>query len=626
MGTMSTESGTLPSMTPTESGSDGLKKGRDSTPTADSRGSTAPFTLNEKQNTSLASNDSEQELEATGDEYPTGAKLVSIILALILGIFLASLDMVRVFACCTPTPQAGETSVADFMLLLDYCSHCYTQDYGTTWLPTPDSPPARKGVIDSKQDEFSGLDKVSWYSAAFFMANGGFQSTWGKAYRYFPLKFTFLTSIAVFELGSLICALAPNSTAFIVGRAINGLGAAGIGTGAYTIIAFVTEPSKRATYTGFVGMSFGVACVVGPLIGGVFAEKVTWRWCFWINLPVGGLSAFIILLFFQTPSTAKPVSATWKEKFLQMDPVGVALVMGALVSFMLALQYGGQTAPWNSSLVIGLLVGGVLITAVFAVWERYQGERAILVPRLLSKRPIWVSCSFACIFVGSYYLVIYYLPIYFQSIANASPTMSGVYNLPLIIATTISMISSGMIISATGFAGPIQVVGAVIGMVAAGLLYTVDIETGGVGKWIGYQILGGVGWGLAFQVPIIVGQASADPEDISSVTAMVLFFQCFGGTAFVTAAQAAFVNRLLITLPTTAPGVDSAEVVATGATMLRSAFPADQVPGIIIAYMAGIKVALAVAIGGAGAGLLISLCGRWKRLDSVAVKDAIVAA
>ena len=204
-----------------------------------------------------------------------------------------------------------------------------------------------------------------------------------------------------------------------------------------------------------------------------------------------------------------------------MDPVGVALVMGAIVAFMLALQYGGQAAPWRSALVVGLLVGFVLITAAFVVWERCQGERAIVVPRLAARRPVAVSCGFACIFVGSYYLVIYYLPIYFQSVGGASPTMSGVYNLPLIVATTVSMILSGMVVSATGLTVPLQVGGAAVGVVAAGLLYSLDADTG-VAKWIGYQLLGGVGWGVAFQIPVIVAQASADPEDISSVTVMVL--------------------------------------------------------------------------------------------------------
>jgi len=376
-------------------------------------------------------------------------------------------------------------------------------------------------AIPKITSDFPGLELVSWYSAAFFLTNGGFQSSWGKAYRYFPLKLTFLTAIFVFEIGSLACAVAPSSTVFIIGRALNGLGAAGIGTGAYTIIAFVAPPNKRVVYTGFVGMSFGMACVVGPLVGGIFADKVSWRWCFWINLPVGGLAAVIILVFFQAPEAARPVEASWKEKVLQMDPVGVVLVMGAIVAFMLALQYGGTTAPWGSGLVVGLLVGFVALVVVFVVWEWYQGERAIVVPRLFGKREVWVSCGFAGTFLGSYYLVIYVLPIYFQAVGDASPIMSGVYNLPLIVATTISMIASGTIISATGLAVPLQLLGASIGLVATGLLFTLDSDNG-VGKWVGFQLLGGVGWGLAFQIPIIMAQANADPEDISSVTAMVL--------------------------------------------------------------------------------------------------------
>ncbi|KAK0649898.1 major facilitator superfamily-domain-containing protein [Cercophora newfieldiana] len=538
--------------------------------------------ISSSQNQALDSAAEEQppKLEPPEPEYPTGWKLLCIIIALILGIFLASLDMTIV---ATAIPKITE--------------------------------------------DFPGLDLVSWYSAAFFLTNGGFQSSWGKAYRYFPLKLTFLATVFVFELGSLICAVAPNSTAFIIGRAFNGMGAAGIGTGAYTIIAFIAPPAKRAMYTGFVGMSFGVACVVGPLVGGVFADKVSWRWCFWINLPVGGLAALIILLFFHAPPTARPAEATWREKLLQMDFPGVALVMGAIVAFMLALQYGGTTAPWGSGLVIGLLVGSVALVAVFIVWERHQGERAIIVPRIFGKQAIGVSCGFAGTFVGSYYLVIYVLPIYFQAVGDASPTMSGVYNLPLIIATTIAMISSGALISATGLAVPIQMLSAPIGLIATGLLYTLDVDSG-VGKWIGFQLLGGVGWGLAFQIPIIMAQASVDAEDISSATAMILFFQCVGPTAFVTSAQTAFVNKLTQTLRITAPNLDPLKVVHTGATAIRAVFSPEQVPGIVEAYMVGIKVAFAIAVAAAGIGLLIGLFhikgGRW-RLNGEKAKDAHVA-
>ncbi|TPX11354.1 uncharacterized protein E0L32_001172 [Thyridium curvatum] len=501
--------------------------------------------------------------------YPTGFRLTCIILALVLGIFLASLDM---------------TIVAT--------------------------------AIPKITDEFQGLDKASWYGAAFFMANGGFQSSWGKAYRYFPLKFTFLTSVFVFELGSLICAVAQDSATLIVGRAINGLGAAGLGTGAYTIIAFIAPPAKRAMYTGFVGMSFGVACVAGPLIGGVFAHEVSWRWCFWINLPIGGLAALIILFFFQTPISAKPVSATWRERLLQMDPLGIALVMGSIVCFMLALQQGGQTYPWRSRHIVGLLVGFAALAALFGLWEWRQGERSMIVPRLFGKRPVFVSCLTAMILLGGYYLIIYQLPVYFQSVGNASPTMSGVYNLPLIVATTISMISSGAAISSSGgtLTPYLQSCGAMVATVAAGLLYTLDTDSD-TGRWVGFQLLGGIGWGIAFQIPIIATQAtvSETPEDVGPATAMVLFFQCIGGAVFVTAAQTAFVNKLTQTLASTLPAVDPAKVVTTGATEIRSVFPAGQVPVIVSSYMAGIKVAIAIAIAGAGLGFLITLFTRWEK-------------
>lgn len=227
------------------------------------------------------------------------------------------------------------------------------------------------------------------------------------------------------------------------------------------------------------------------------------------------------MLTFKTPKTAQVHEATLKEKLLNMDPVATVLIMAALACIILPLQYAGVSHAWDSSVVIGLIVGFVAICAALAAVEIWQGERAMLTPRIMAKRTVWASGTWGFFFAGAYFVTLYYLPIYFQSIDNVSPIASGVRSIPLIVMFSVATFGSGKAITMTGHATPYMLAGSVFVTVGAGLLYTLDIGTS-TGKWAGYQIIAGFGYGLALQVPVVVAQAFAEPADIAPTTAIII--------------------------------------------------------------------------------------------------------
>lgn len=295
--------------------------------------------------------------------------------------------------------------------------------------------------------------------------------------------------------------------------------------------------------------------------------------------------------------------------------------MTAIICYLLAMQWGGTTKSWDDPSVIALLVVFGLLVIAFIAVEYYQGERALLQGRLMKDRTIMAMCAFTFVVAGAFFTLLYFLPVYFQAALNVSAAKSGIDNLPLVLGVSLFSIASGAILSAWGLYIPVMIFGTAVASVGCGLIYTLEADSVS-GKWIGYQGLVGLGLGLVFQIPVVVCQAISETSDISSVSAIVLFFQTVGGSIWISAAQAGFANRMLKVLPLDAPNVNPAQVLTTGASDLRRVFNADQIPGIISAYMEGLRIPFAICIACACLSFIVSFAPRWESIKGRVKKDA----
>ncbi|KAJ8071804.1 hypothetical protein OCU04_002118 [Sclerotinia nivalis] len=383
-------------------------------------------------------------------------------------------------------------------------------------------------AIPQITDEFSSLPDVGWYGSAYLLTCSSFQLLFGKFYTFWAVKTVLLLSVLLFEVGSIVCGAAPSSAAFIVGRAISGIGAAGVFNGAIVCIINAVPLQKRPRLLGLFGAIFGVASVVGPLVGGALTSKVTWRWCFYINAPVGGVAVVIIALYLKVPdqdNTKLPLI----EKLSQLDVIGNIVLIPGVVCLLLALQWGGQT-----------IIAGFLAT----------------------------------IFTGSsQYVYIYFLPIWFQAIGGVSAVDSGTRLLPLMLATVLATILAGVAIQKIGYYTPIAIAGSCIMCVGAGLLMTLQIDTG-KGKWIGYQILYGFGTGMCSQAPNIAAQTVLPTQDVSIGVALMFFGQLMGAAVFVSAGQNVLDTQLVQRF-SNFPGFEPSLITSSGATSFLGSLPAN---------------------------------------------------
>ncbi|KAF2464808.1 MFS general substrate transporter [Lindgomyces ingoldianus] len=466
--------------------------------------------------------------------------------------------------------------------------------------------------------EFNSLNDIGWYGSAYLLTLMALQPLYGQIYTFFDTKNTFLASLIFFEIGSTVCATAPSSIVFIVGRALSGSGAAGILSGALTLGGRLVPLVKRPLYMSVIMSMYGVAAVAGPTLGGVFTDShaLTWRFCFYLNLPCGGV-AFILCIFL-LKSYAAPHGAGMSilAKLANIDFVGVVLSIIASVLLFLALKWGGIDYPWNSSLVTGCLVGSVVCFAIFVTTQVQQKKRALISLNVLTQRTVFFGSLFVCFINMAIDTHIYYLPLYFQSVDGATASMSGVRILPYLATMIVTATVSGFCISKLGHYVPFMMAGSTLFTIGAGLIHTLAVGSGAA-QWVGYQLLAGIGFGMAFQIPYSALHVVLDAKDLPTGNALIVFFQALGGALAVSIAQNVLSNELLVRLETTILAHDALAIIAAGPTHIAEAVPGPFVDIVVEAYSYAISKTFILPIAAAGMSFLCSLGMEYKKIKKL---------
>lgn len=381
--------------------------------------------------------------------------------------------------------------------------------------------------------ELGGFESLSWVVTAYLLSSTIVVPLYGKFGDLFGRKIVLQTAIVIFLLGSMLCGLAQTMDQLILTRALQGLGGGGLLVVTMAAIGDVIPPADRGRYQGLLGGVYGLATVIGPLLGGFIVEHLNWRWIFYINLPLGVLALLVIAAVFH-PHT--------KHVKHEIDYFGALFLALALTSIILFTTQGGTILPWSSGQLWATLVFGLISLAGFVMEERKAKEP--IIPLALFKQRTFLLCSVIGLLVGaSLFGSITYLPLYLQVVKGASPTGAGSQLIPLMGGVLVTSIISGRIISKIGRYRMFPIAGMAIASIGLGLLGTLQEDTPIAMLYLYAGILG-AGLGMVMQVLILAAQNSVDFKHLGVATSGVTLFRSIGGSIGVATFGALFTLRL----------------------------------------------------------------------------------
>ncbi|KAI9505382.1 hypothetical protein GGI25_004654 [Coemansia spiralis] len=462
-------------------------------------------------------------------------------------------------------------------------------------------------IIPRVSQQFDALSSATWITTAYMLTSTALQPLYGSLSNTFGRVPMILTSLVIFFGGSAACGWAPSMGVLIFGRALQGVGGSGLIALVFIVISDVTTEKERPMFMGVLGAVWSIASVIGPVLGGVFTDKATWRWSFFINLPASGVVLIIVLLFLRLPQP----SGSLMEKLKKVDFLGSLVLIGGTVMLLLALTWGGKSYPWRSAKIICLLVFGIVSLVVFMLIEWKTTADPTVPIRLFRNRNVSLSVI-GQFFMGiTLFIPIFYIPIWYTIVKNASAISSGLHLLPYLLSLSLVSILSGFIVTKTGRYRLLVIFGTAILVVGAGLTILFD-ENLSQGKQIGFMILMGAGAGFNVQILLIIVQTAAEIKDMASATTLFLFTRLLGGSIGIAVMQSIFQNTVLpklIQLGSQYPEYSNTFIRSFDDQSLiyNSGLPSDIRAELIHVYVVGLKMIFIATVPFAAAGLALTL-------------------
>jgi len=381
--------------------------------------------------------------------------------------------------------------------------------------------------------DLGGLSHLSWVVTSYLLATTASTPLYGKLGDMYGRKRVFQAAILVFLAGSVLSGASSSLGELIGFRALQGVGAGGLMVGAQAIIGDIVPPRERGRYMGLIGAVFAVASVAGPLLGGFFVDNLSWRWVFYVNMPIGAIALTVVALKLHLPR---------RRTEHKVDYLGATLLTAGVSSVILLTTWGGNEYAWSSPTIFGLGALGLVLLAAFG-WQERRAEEPIIPLSLFSSRVFSVASGLAFLVGLGMFGTIIFIPLYLQLVYGASATSSGLRMLPLIIGLLVASIASGRTITRIGRYRPFPIAGTFV--VSIGM-FLLSLLTASTPSWVAslYMLVVGVGLGLVMQVLILAVQNDATPGTMGVATASATFFRSIGGSFGVAIFGTIFASRL----------------------------------------------------------------------------------